>query len=715
MINNVLVLFLFFYSMRVRTRREGVDNNFTVAGSLCDVASLFTEPQGAGDVRPQVSGRDVIQYNVRSGSRTAFLLRNIALCCRLASVPERKPEGIATVAVSTRTTVNDGDREVGVSFADREAFAAQICANDEVDRREIFLELSSALEEAFQWRGVFPDTNVDFPPRSLVTPQVSRELLARWVMQSLNETTEVCAYRDAVTLLDRGATVCLRHDTTAPHTVVDMADMVGGQYWVDVEAAPSSSGSRKRVDRNDVLLHPPQPVYFDPLFPADELNSARGTSTCLFLAATLAVRELSLPREGAAVLRRSLKEFPKDIAVRMGQFAREARQRLYTRCTMRRACGGADATALISSDLVEVRMTRDCVTLRYAGQAIEVLQRALQRLSLLWDERVRGERLWAAAGEGDADSAQDAWKRAVAQQAAAADGVHTFTTSKPFFLRAFTMLLRYRSLFGDMGYNQGPHAAIPPVVLRQLHDAFDIHCEAFASPLNAQLPRFGSLFPDTDHYFGSLGAFFDLSLVSGHYEVNPPFVTAVLQKLQTFLLHDVLAKHDGVDDPSMLFVVVLPSHDLDEAERELHAPPAPRHHHRDLANDGRNNNSETTHDDRDDDSGRGEFRRKRGRAGADGESDGRHASTERILRESAFCLAHTLCAAAESAYVDGHQHLLRAPLFCIRTPTRLIVLGNCAARCRYGDDAAERLFAVRETWRRFTADSAAKAEGARSE
>jgi hypothetical protein len=35
--------------------------------------------------------------------------------------------------------------------------------------------------------------------------------------------------------------------------------------------------------------------------------------------------------------------------------------------------------------------------------------------------------------------------------------------------------------------------------------------------------RFSSLFPDTDRFFGSVGSFFQLPLLEGCYEVNPPF------------------------------------------------------------------------------------------------------------------------------------------------------------------------------------------------
>ncbi|KAF8302238.1 putative Phosphorylated CTD interacting factor 1 WW domain containing protein [Trypanosoma cruzi] len=684
--------------MQVRTRREGVDDCFGADESIADIARVCLVLSGAGRKAACVLSCDSIQYNIRLGSRSAFLLRGLTPRRGRSLVTGQTPEDAADARNDTKNTDGGVRRKGGVdtiSCAEEEVLAARISADDELDRHDAFLDLSRALEEAFCWHGAF--TAIDDTAgrgRLLMAPQVARELPARWVMQSLNETTGVRATRDTVTLLDRGETVRLRHvhDATL-YTVVDVADMAGGQYWVEIAPTEPSTMDSRRVDREDIILEPPRPVYFDPLLPADEFNNIRGTSTCLFVAATLALRGICLPREKTMVTANKMKGFSKNVTVRMGHYVRGLRKKLSERCLARRSC--CDEPGMTLSGLVEVRMTQDCVTLRYGGRAIEVLQRTVERLSLLWDARLQREREGTAVNGRGVESARDVWQYAVTQQrTSVSDGLHVFMTSEPFFLRAFTMLLRYRSLFGEMGYNQGPHAAVPPLVMRQLCEAFDVQCEAFASPINAQLSHFGSLFPDTDYYFGSLGSFFDLSFVAGHYEVNPPFVTAVLQRLQTCLLQGALACHDGEDDPSLLFVIVLPSHDLDDAEVALHDSPTPSQHRHTVREKVGN-----IDDNRDGGGGDGHggVSRKRGRPDSAGET----MSVERALRESSFCLAHALCAAAESAYVDGHQHLLRAPLFCIGTPTRLIVLGNRAARRRY-DNAAERLAAVKDTWRRYT-------------
>ncbi|EKF28590.1 hypothetical protein MOQ_007658 [Trypanosoma cruzi marinkellei] len=703
---------IFSGQMQVRTRREGVDNCFGADESLDDIARACLVLSGTRRKAAYVFSCDSIQYNIRLGSRSAFLLRGLTLRRGGPLLTGQTPDDAAGVRNDT-TYTDGGERRRGgvdtISSAEEgeeeEVFAAHISADDELDRHNAFLDLSRVLEEAFCWYGACTAIN-DTAGRGqfLLTPQAVRELPARWVMQSLNETTVVRASRETVTLLDRGETVRLRHvhDATM-YTVVDVAEMAGGQYWVEIAPAESSTVACRRVDREDIILEPPRPVYFDPLLPVDECNNIRGTSTCLFVAATLALRGIRLPCEKTMGTANNMKGFSKNVTVRMGHYVHGLRKKLSERCLARRSCCGKPGRTL--SGLVEVRMTQDCATLRYGGQSIEVLQRTLERLSLLWDARLQRERGGIAVNGRGVESARDVWQCAVTQQrTSVSDGLHIFMTSKPFFLRAFTMLLRYRSLFGEMGYNQGPHAAVPPLVMRQLCEAFDVQCEAFASPINAQLPHFGSLFPDTDYYFGSLGSFFDLSLVAGHYEVNPPFVTAVLQRLQACLLQDALACHDGEDDPSLLFVIVLPSHDLDDAEVVLHdSPTSPQHRHTEREKVGKIDNN------RDGGGGDGDERvgRKRGRPDSVGET----MSVERALRESSFCLAHILCAAAESAYVDGHQHLLRAPLFCIGTPTRLIVLGNRAARRRY-DNAVERLTAVKDTWRRYTLEYKLETRGA---
>ncbi|AYU77866.1 hypothetical protein, conserved [Leishmania donovani] len=277
----------------------------------------------------------------------------------------------------------------------------------------------------------------------------------------------------------------------------------------------------------------------------------------------------------------------------------------------------------------------------------------------------------------------------------------TTTAEERIFLgRLFILLLRYRTLFGGHGYNQGPQAALPPPVMEHLAAAFEISAEAFASPLNAQLPQFGSLFPDTDRHFGSMGSFFDLQFggASGdchaqrapiptdcaapppgcHVEVNPPFDTTLLRHMGTHLLSCLKRAQESMQ--SLLFLIVLPSHDLTDAEKAAAAVASTR-----LPTQAATAKR----------LGSDQLR------GSSAATASVPPSTERTLRESPYCLGHVLCAAAESAYVDGHQHLLQSPFFRIETPTRLILLGNTVARTRFPHAAAQ-LESVRVAWKELT-------------
>nr|CCC90502.1 unnamed protein product [Trypanosoma congolense IL3000] len=727
--------------MNVRTNREGVDNSFCGIEISDEITSSFVGGAN-GTALPAVSdmasGLTPAGWTVQPNSRSAILFQESNVFSELQAVNQTN-DSTSLAAESSGVEENSGRAEGEILV--HEVCCAFMGADDELDRHDALQQLSRELEENFIIHGRLGVSSSSTSGRyqgeskqwSLLTPQELRELTSRWIMQSINEMTVVGSHRTGVTLLDRGATVRLKSPEGGGSTsagvsnvecsavmtpseglycVHQLADMANGQYWVEVEAPSAKSEekmateSRTRYDRDELLLSPPKPIYFDPLLPVDEVNNVRGTSTCLFLAASLAFRRLHSRNGADATGPMPWEALIRKMVVQMGLCAQEARKKVYELCHKRRKSFSVvgdtpDSTQLAKK--VEVRLAGDYVTLAYRGKTIEILQRTARLLSLLWDARVAMEN-----SSTESTSSRKLWQNAVDRQLASTDDVktHFFTTTEPFFVRMFTLLLRYTSLFGDLGYNHGPHAALPPVIMQQLRDMFHIQCEAFASPLNVQLPLFGSLFPDTDQYFGSMGAFFDLSLTSGHYEVNPPFVTSVLRRLETFLLKDTLPANDGDDAAPMLFVVVLPSHDLDEAEsdagpvqgildatRGTHETNCQLSRRRDrLGNKKAQYGGRTVED---------------SNGFQENTKDSNCTSTDRALRESSYCLAHVLCAANESVYVDGHQHVIRAPLFCIGSPTRLIVLGNRAARLRYAD-AKCRLDSVRQAWRCYTVESRSK-------
>lgn len=93
--------------------------------------------------------------------------------------------------------------------------------------------------------------------------------------------------------------------------------------------------------------------------------------------------------------------------------------------------------------------------------------------------------------------------------------------------------VRYlKFLMFEMGFNYywlDGHSfqwGIPLKVMSLLEKTLSVRTELFASPMNATLPLYYSLFY-VDRFFGSLGNFFyktDTHMMEGFYEVNPPFI-----------------------------------------------------------------------------------------------------------------------------------------------------------------------------------------------
>lgn len=93
------------------------------------------------------------------------------------------------------------------------------------------------------------------------------------------------------------------------------------------------------------------------------------------------------------------------------------------------------------------------------------------------------------------------------------------------------MLIRYDSMLPS-GLQMGMH----PYIYQQLYKTYGFDCEGFASPINSIMikvdpkNRFCSLFKDTDHYFNSMGSFFNLNMTEGNIIVHPPFTEEIITK-----------------------------------------------------------------------------------------------------------------------------------------------------------------------------------------
>lgn len=95
------------------------------------------------------------------------------------------------------------------------------------------------------------------------------------------------------------------------------------------------------------------------------------------------------------------------------------------------------------------------------------------------------------------------------------------------------MLLRYARHISN-----GMQWSVPSDVLMNLGTFFDVKCECFGSPLNSTMDSFGSLYPDTDAIFGSVGDFFNQSLGNGSYTINPPFIESILNQCVSKLIYE---------------------------------------------------------------------------------------------------------------------------------------------------------------------------------
>jgi phosphorylated CTD-interacting factor 1 len=102
----------------------------------------------------------------------------------------------------------------------------------------------------------------------------------------------------------------------------------------------------------------------------------------------------------------------------------------------------------------------------------------------------------------------------------------------------------------------GFQAAAGPAVFEVLRTRLGVAFECFASPLNARYSRYCSAFPDTDAPFGSAGSFFGFSPTKGAYELNPPFVPALLDRAASRAL--ALTAAAEAAGSALTFAIALP-------------------------------------------------------------------------------------------------------------------------------------------------------------
>jgi phosphorylated CTD-interacting factor 1 len=219
---------------------------------------------------------------------------------------------------------------------------------------------------------------------------------------------------------------------------------------------------------------------------------------------------------------------------------------------------------------------------------------------------------------------------------------------RSFHVLVLALLLRYSALSGgglldDLrgGGMQGSiHSSVFEVLQSHFSDArnsvsdttrneHQFWFEGFASPFNANLPRFASAFPDLDWHFGSVGRFLDCTFDgesemdgngSGEYcEANPPFSPGIMFSMANHMLK-ALERADKKGS-RLTFVVVVPS--IDGASKK-----------NSKASKSSDQNNDTI-------------------------AVAKHAAEKSFRRmiSSVYCKKHIQLYAREHGYVEGAQHL----------------------------------------------------------
>lgn len=224
---------------------------------------------------------------------------------------------------------------------------------------------------------------------------------------------------------------------------------------------------------------------------------------------------------------------------------------------------------------------------------------------------------------------------------------------RSFHVLILALLLRYSALSGGQlledlrggGMQGGIHSSVFDVLQSHFSNNSSSSpkkssskkswLEGFASPFNATLPRFASVFPDLDWHFGSVGRFlecnFDGNDEEEYCEANPPFTPGIMLAMANHMTK-VLERADK-DNTRLTFVVVVPSAD----------------------NKKKNNKDEAVvkHE---------------------------ALTSFRNLESSVYCSKHIKLKSREHGYVEGAQHLRPTQYKESSYDTSVIVLQSLKAR-----------------------------------
>lgn len=118
----------------------------------------------------------------------------------------------------------------------------------------------------------------------------------------------------------------------------------------------------------------------------------------------------------------------------------------------------------------------------------------------------------------------------------------------------FILFNRYNCI-----HSGGNQASILPSFKFFIKKYLNIKVELFGSALNTSCYTYGSVFYDVEKYFGSKGSFFNMDIIRGYYELNPPFVFSVIYNMFRKLYLSLEKSKEG-----LLFIIIIPKSKLDD-------------------------------------------------------------------------------------------------------------------------------------------------------
>ena len=115
----------------------------------------------------------------------------------------------------------------------------------------------------------------------------------------------------------------------------------------------------------------------------------------------------------------------------------------------------------------------------------------------------------------------------------------------------FIILFRYQ-LLGSNNHQLG----VKNIIMNNLNIDYKLNFECFASSINSTFKNYCSIYYDVEKYFGSLGNYYNLNLISGTFGINPPYQKDIIEKSINKCLLELLTAQQN--DKELTFIITIP-------------------------------------------------------------------------------------------------------------------------------------------------------------